>query len=62
MPLNHAYAAAIYLRPGADDTVDRSEICPCFKVTVYDLLEGVPRCTRGQGAFDAVLISLILAN
>jgi voltage-gated potassium channel len=33
-----------------------------FKATVYDLLEGVPRRTRGQRAFDAVLISLILAN
>lgn len=35
---------------------------PRFKATVYDLLEGVPRRTRGQRLFDAVLISLILAN
>ena len=35
---------------------------PRFKTTVYDLLEGVPRRTRGQRLFDAVLISLILAN
>jgi voltage-gated potassium channel len=33
-----------------------------FKSAVYALLEGVPRRTRGQRAFDAVLISLILAN
>ena len=35
---------------------------PAFKATVYHLLEGVPRRTRGQRIFDAVLISLILAN
>ncbi len=33
-----------------------------FKAKIYDLLEGVPRRTRGQRAFDTVLISLILAN
>ncbi len=33
-----------------------------FKVTVFDLLEGLPRRTRGQRIFDIVLVSLILAN
>ena len=33
-----------------------------FKATVYALLEGTPRHTRGQKAWDSVLIGLILAN
>jgi voltage-gated potassium channel len=33
-----------------------------FKATVFDLLEGLPRRTRGQRLLDIVLVSLILAN
>lgn len=35
---------------------------PTLKAAVYDVLEGVPHRTRGQRAFDAVLVSLIVAN
>ena len=33
-----------------------------LKTKVYNLLEGIPRSTRGQKRFDAILISLILLN
>ena len=33
-----------------------------LKATIFHLLEGVPRTTSGQRIFDALLISLILAN
>ena len=35
---------------------------PRLKATVHVLLEGTPRYTRGQKAWDSVLIGLILAN